>query len=78
MLSHVQGWFRTRFFKQEEPKETDLAIYLAIHEYSTMNGLQSPEHAAAVSTPWRMRVMSELVQGGPHRRTYHLYNVSSK
>ncbi|KIJ51448.1 hypothetical protein M422DRAFT_158218 [Sphaerobolus stellatus SS14] len=79
MLSRVSGWYRTQFLRQEEPKEpAGFALYLAIHEYSTVNGLKGPEHAAAVSTPWRMRVMSDLVEGGPHRRTYSLYHVFTK
>ena len=78
MLSRISGWLRTRLLKQEEPEEVDDVKYFAIHEYHPENGLSSPGHKAAMSTPWRTHIMNDLVQGGPHRRVYRSYKVFSK
>lgn len=52
--------------------------YLAMHEFSEQNGIEGPEHKAARSTPWRMQIMSTIVQSVPIRRTYCLYGTFPK
>lgn len=61
MLSRIPGWRRSRrlvtsVIDAQAPKE-----YIALHEFAAVNGFDGPEHKAAVSTPWRTRVMDSAV-----------------
>ena len=70
MLSKVPGWIRTRRFvlkdwgqmgvegreQQKEPPK-----YLAVHETQSLDGFQSDEYKAAMSTPWREKVLQGVV-----------------
>ncbi|KAI0727821.1 hypothetical protein C8Q72DRAFT_427313 [Fomitopsis betulina] len=69
MLSKVPGWVRTRRFALKdlgqmgveglEQKETPK--YLAVHEWQSLDGFQSEEYKAAMSTPWREKVQQGVV-----------------
>ena len=74
MLSKIQGWRRTRLFvtAKIENKDKDQYEYVALHEYSTENGLDGPDYKAAISTPWRNKVQKEIIKE-KRRRTYELY-----
>ncbi|TID20517.1 alpha/beta hydrolase [Venturia nashicola] len=75
MLTKVPGWRRTRRFvtshvePAKTPGETE---YLALHEYAPENGLGGPEFKAAISTPWRNDVFTNII-GKKKRRVYSLY-----
>ncbi|PLB41712.1 putative alpha/beta hydrolase [Aspergillus candidus] len=69
MLARVPGWRRSRRFvtaaiDPQAPRE-----FVALYEYAAQNGLEGPEHQAALHTPWRDRVMNELVTS-KSRRAY--------
>ncbi|KAJ5238994.1 hypothetical protein N7468_003613 [Penicillium chermesinum] len=72
MLSRVPGWRRSRLFRtaaidSAAPRET-----LALHEYAPHNGLGGEAHKAAMSTPWRDRLVKDVV-ASKSRRTYQWY-----
>ncbi|KZT74994.1 hypothetical protein DAEQUDRAFT_720200 [Daedalea quercina L-15889] len=70
MLSKAPGWVRTRRFvlkdwgqmgvegqkQQKEPPK-----YLALHEWQSKDVFHSAEYKAAMSTPWRDKVMQGVV-----------------
>ncbi|TFY57245.1 hypothetical protein EVJ58_g7141 [Rhodofomes roseus] len=82
MLAKAPGWIRIRRFVlkdwirtgvegqkgQKEPPK-----YLAVHEWQSMDGFQSAEYKAAMSTPWRERVMQGVVS--KERRVMGLLRV---
>lgn len=61
MLTRVTGWRRTRRFVTSSIDPNAAREYLALHEFAPNNGLDGPEHKAAVDTPWRTKVMNEVV-----------------
>lgn len=72
MLSRVPGWRRSRLFRtaaidSAAPRET-----LALHEYAPNNGLGGDAHKAAMNTPWRERLVKDVV-ASKSRRTYQWY-----
>lgn len=72
MLSRVPGWRRSRLFRtaaidSAAPRET-----LALHEYAPNNGLGGEAHKAAMNTPWRERLVKDVV-ASKSRRTYQWY-----
>jgi pimeloyl-ACP methyl ester carboxylesterase len=72
MLSRVPGWRRSRLFvtaaiDSAAPRET-----LALHEYAPVNGLGGEAHQAAMNTPWRQRLMDDVVTS-KRRRVYQWY-----
>lgn len=69
MLSRVPGWRRTRRYVTSFTDPNAPRTFLALHEYEAKNGLGGPEHQASMSTPWRNKVMSELVLN-KHRRVF--------
>jgi len=74
MLSKVPGWLRSRRFITSPLDNRDEVEYVAIHDYAPNNGLGGPEFKAATSTPWRNRIMSEVVKA--HRRRVYSLNYT--
>jgi hypothetical protein len=71
LLSKVPGWLRGRrykFLSQTElagkATQSNAAVpppYVAIHEFDRPDFMALPEYQSALNTPWRNRVMSEIV-----------------
>jgi pimeloyl-ACP methyl ester carboxylesterase len=70
MLARVPGWRRSRHFVTSRIDPKAPREFIALHEYSAKNGLEGPEHKAALGTPWRNRIMSETVTD-KKRRVYN-------
>ncbi|KAL2255997.1 hypothetical protein VTK26DRAFT_2374 [Humicola hyalothermophila] len=77
MLSKIPGWLRSRVLRTPSAIEGaaggDVKI-VTLHEYAKENGLEGPEHKAAMSTPWRDDVFSKYI-AHKARRTYELFYV---
>lgn len=66
MLSKIPGWLRTRRFRMvvggikgmPPPGQVEC---LALHDFEANNGLNGPEQQAAMDTPWRTRIMENIV-----------------
>ncbi|GAQ44060.1 hypothetical protein AtubIFM57258_008707 [Aspergillus tubingensis] len=69
MLSRVPGWRSSRLFVTSTIDPKAPREYLAVHEYAAQNGLGGPEFKAATDTPWRTRIMTDVV-AKTRRRTY--------
>ncbi|KAK4216455.1 Alpha/Beta hydrolase protein [Rhypophila decipiens] len=77
MLSKIPGWLRSRVFRTPSVIEGAGAgevKIVTLHEYAKENGLEGPEHKAAMDTPWRTEVFSKYI-GDKSRRTYELFYV---
>jgi hypothetical protein len=74
LLSRVPGWFRTQRFKTSSIAVEKEVTYLALHEYTSSNGLGGKEHQAAMSTSWRDEIMTKYVKD-KSRRTFRLFHV---
>lgn len=72
MLSRVPGWRRSRLFRTAAIDPSAPRESLALHEYAPVNGLGGPEHTAAMNTPWRERLMRDVV-ASKSRRVYQWY-----
>lgn len=77
MLSKVPGWVRSRWFVLRESqyvgteagKQTKAPTkYLAVHEWADSAFEVYPEYRAALGTPWRAKVMENVV--GTERRVF--------
>ncbi|KAK4139703.1 Alpha/Beta hydrolase protein [Dichotomopilus funicola] len=75
MLSKIPGWLRSRVFRTPSAIEgRGQTRVITLHEYTRDNGLDGPEHKAAMNTTWRDEVFSKYIaQKG--RRTYELFYV---
>lgn len=76
MLSVVPGWLRTRRYVtstvgSEVGSETE---YLALHEYTAVNGLDGPEFVAATTTPWNSVIKRDVVKEKRRRVYEHVYS----
>lgn len=77
MMAKVPGWIRTRRFKMvvggiSGMPPSGQVECLAVHDFQAKNGLNGPEHQAAMDTPWRKQIM-ETVQWKESRTWgYHL------
>ncbi|PSS29598.1 hypothetical protein PHLCEN_2v2746 [Hermanssonia centrifuga] len=80
LLSKVPGWIRSRrFILKDSGKlgvvgKTDQSPapkYLAVHEWASLDGKDSEEYKHAVSTPWRERVVKDVV--AYERRVFKFY-----
>lgn len=60
MLTRIPGWRRTRRFVTSSIDPNAAREFLALHEFAPKNGLDGPEHKAAVDTPWRSKIMNEV------------------
>jgi pimeloyl-ACP methyl ester carboxylesterase len=76
MLSKIPGWLRSRVFRTPSVIEGGSAEVriVTLHEYAKENGLEGPEHKAAMSTPWRDDVFAKHISN-KKRRTYELFYV---
>ncbi|KAH8598352.1 Alpha/Beta hydrolase protein [Bisporella sp. PMI_857] len=72
LLSKVPGWLRTRRYVTSSIDPEAAIEYLTLHEYAPKNGLNGEEFLAAVDTPWRTKIMQDVV-AEKRRRTYDLY-----
>ncbi|PGH27595.1 hypothetical protein AJ80_00608 [Polytolypa hystricis UAMH7299] len=77
MLSKVPGWLRTRRFVSSAVEPTGTTQYAALHEYAPQNGLDGPELKAAISTPWRERIMATAVKDRSRRVYKHYYTFGA-
>ncbi|KAJ7606152.1 hypothetical protein DFH06DRAFT_1019628, partial [Mycena polygramma] len=78
LLSKIPGWKQGRRYKlvdyyQQGELMVDKPVskYLAIHEFTENNFLESPEFKHATSTEWRGRVMDDAVRR--EARVFELY-----
>ncbi|GAB1313707.1 3-oxoadipate enol-lactonase I [Madurella fahalii] len=76
MLSKIPGWLRSRIFRTPSAIEGsgDQVRMVTLHEYAKQNGLEGPEHKAAMNTPWRDDVFAKYISH-KGRRTYELFYV---
>jgi pimeloyl-ACP methyl ester carboxylesterase len=76
MLSKIPGWLRSRVFRTPSVIEgaTGEVKIATLHEYAKENGLEGPEHKAAMSTPWRNDIFAKYI-AHKSRRTYELFYV---
>ena len=77
MLSKIPGWMRSRRFRmvvggiQGMPPKGQVEC-LAVHDFKKENGLDGPEHKAAVDTPWRTKIMEKIQSKDRRLWGYHL------
>jgi hypothetical protein len=72
MLLAVPGWRRSRRYvlsSGSAPK------YLSLHEIDSHASFDRPEYKAAVSTPWRNRIVESAI--GREKRVFELYKSFS-
>lgn len=77
MLAKIPGWLRSRVLRTPSVIEDGAAAVrkiVTLHEYSRENGLDGPEHKAAMDTPWRTEVSDKFI-GAKARRTFELFYV---
>ena len=73
LLAKVPGWRRSRRFLTSAVDDSGKMEHLALHDFAPNNGLgRSEEYKAATNTPWRDKVMQDLVDERS-RRQYDLY-----
>ena len=70
MLLAVPGWRRVRRYRLTEG---DAPRYLALHEIAGTGVFSEPAYRAAVSTPWRTRIMESATR--QERRVFGLYKA---
>ncbi|OJD18847.1 hypothetical protein AJ78_01180 [Emergomyces pasteurianus Ep9510] len=77
LLSKVPGWLRTRRFVTSavEPKAT--REYLSLHEYVSHDGPSGPEFESLNATPWREKVMADVVKDRSRRVYEHYYTFGA-
>jgi len=71
LLQKVPGWLRTRRFTSSSVDPRDETECIALHEYSTKNGLGGPEFQVAITTPWFNKIF-EIAVKEKKRRAYEL------
>ncbi|KAK3303920.1 Alpha/Beta hydrolase protein [Chaetomium strumarium] len=77
MLSKIPGWLRSRVFRTPsviEGGSSGAVKIVTLHEYAKENGLEGPEHKAAMRTPRRDDVFAKYI-AHKARRTYELFYV---
>ncbi|OJD28214.1 hypothetical protein ACJ73_00397 [Blastomyces percursus] len=77
LLSEVPGWLRTRRFVSSAVEPTPVREYLSLHEYESHDGPSGPELKAVNATPWRERVMANVVKGRARRVYEHYYTFTA-
>jgi hypothetical protein len=70
MLLAVPGWRRVRRYRLTEG---DAPQYLALHEIASTAVFSEPAFRAAVSTPWRNRIMEAAT--AQERRVFGLHRA---
>ncbi|SMY20721.1 unnamed protein product [Zymoseptoria tritici ST99CH_1A5] len=77
LVSKVPGWLRTRRFRlvvgglQGMPAEGEVEC-LAVHDFSHLDAIDGPEMKAAMSTPWREKVMAKVHSKELRKWSHHL------
>jgi hypothetical protein len=59
MLLEVPGWRRARLFRQIDGRGP---MFMALHELEGLEVFDTPQHVAAVSTPWRKRIRESVLR----------------
>jgi len=73
MLLHVPGWRRIRRFRLVRGMDGPVPDFLSVHELAGPEVLEDPGYRAAISTPWRDRVVASALRR--ERRVFGLRNV---
>jgi hypothetical protein len=75
MLLAVPGWRRARRYvlRPGSPGSGDGPTYLSLHEIDSHAAFETPEYKAAISTPWRNRIVSVAI--GRERRVFDLHRA---
>jgi hypothetical protein len=68
MLLAVPGWRRSRRYRLASG---DGPRYLSLHEIDSVAAFDTPEYKAAVSTPWRERIVGSAI--GREKRVFSLH-----
>jgi len=68
MLLAVPGWRRSRRYRLASG---DGPTYLSLHEIDSLAAFDSAEYKAAVSTPWRERIVGSAI--GREKRVFSLH-----
>jgi hypothetical protein len=68
MLLAAPGWRRSRRYRLASG---DGPQYLSLHEIDSLAAFDSAEYKAAVSTPWRNRIVESAI--GRERRVFELH-----
>ena len=73
MLLAVPGWRRIRRFRLVRSMDAPGPDFLSVHELAGPDVLEDPRYRAAVSTPWRDRVVASALRR--ERRVFGLRNA---
>ena len=73
MLLEVPGWRRIRRYQLVRGMDGPAPEFLSVHELAGPEVLEDPRYRAAVSTPWRDRVVASALQR--ERRVFGLRNA---
>ena len=73
MLLEVPGWRRIRRFRLIRSMDAPGPDFLSLHELAGPEVLEEPRYRAAVSTPWRDRVVASALRR--ERRVFGFRNA---
>jgi hypothetical protein len=73
MLLKVPGWRRIRRFRLVRAMDAAAPEFLSVHELAGPEVLEDPGYRAAISTPWRDRVVASALRR--ERRVFALRNA---
>jgi hypothetical protein len=73
MLLKVPGWQRIRRFRLTRSLDDPAPEFLSVHDLAGPQVLEEPAYRAAVSTPWRDRVVASALRR--ERRVFGLRNA---
>jgi hypothetical protein len=73
MLLAVPGWRRIRRYRLVRGMDSAAPDFLSLHELAGPGVLEDPAYRAAVSTPWRDRVVASALRR--ERRVFGLRNA---
>ena len=73
MLLEVPGWRRIRRYRLVRAMDEPGPDFLSLHELAGPEVLEDPRYLAAISTPWRDRVVASALRR--ERRVFGLRNV---
>jgi len=73
MLLEVPGWRRIRRFRLTRALDAPGPAFLSVHELAGPEVLEHPGYLAAISTPWRDRVVASALRR--ERRVFGLRNA---
>ncbi len=75
MLLKVPGWRRIRRFRLVRGMDGPAPEFLSVHELAGLEVLEEPGYQAAISTPWRDRIVASALQR--ERRVFGFRNALS-